>query len=461
MSRKKILIIDDDPNLRKTLSDILKLKGYEPLTAKDGTEGLELLKQVPVNLVVIDLGLPDISGLDVLNRVKADYPGVEAIILTGNASLDSAIEATNKGAFSYLLKPYEISQLLLHCRHALEKQEAQETIVRHILKIERMNARLKALYEVSLAINQTIYMDELISKIIRAVTKIEFIGPEGKCTVFIAEKDRMRLVSHIGLSDAELEPFMRGRVEEYLGGQTAATGELIVLKNAMHDGLTATEQPAAAPNGHILVPLTTVNGVVGVLCLFVNQDMELDKDMSELLLSLGNQIGIAIENAKHYEETKSFSLHDSLTGLSNRRFLDIELEKSFDSARRYGEKLAAIMLDIDYFKKYNDTRGHIEGDKILVKLAGILLRETRSSDHVFRYGGEEFLIILLKTDLAKACEVAERLRRLVAAETEIAISLGVAIYQESMVNGENLVERADSALYRAKREGRNMVVTAD
>jgi len=142
MKKQKILIIDDDQDIRKTLSDILKIKGYETFTVPNGTEGFDFLKRTSVNLVIIDLGLPDMSGLEVLSKVKADNSFIEAIILTGNASLDSAIEATNKGAFSYLLKPYDMEQLMLHIRRAIEKQEAQETIARHNLALERMNAQL-------------------------------------------------------------------------------------------------------------------------------------------------------------------------------------------------------------------------------------------------------------------------------------------------------------------------------
>ena len=142
MEKQKILIIDDDLNIRKTLSDILNIKGYETFTVSNGTEGADFLKRSPVNLVIIDLGLPDISGLEVLSRVKADNPFTEAIILTGNASLDSAIEATNKGAFSYLLKPYDMEQLMLHIRRAIEKQEAQQIITRHNIELKRINAQL-------------------------------------------------------------------------------------------------------------------------------------------------------------------------------------------------------------------------------------------------------------------------------------------------------------------------------
>jgi len=128
MEKKKILIIDDDQNIRITLSDILEIKGYEPFTAENGVAGLEFLKQTFVNLVLIDLGLPDMSGLDLLSTVKAEYPSTEAIILTGNASLNSAIEATNREAFSYLLKPYAVDQVLLHIRRAMEKQQAEKAL---------------------------------------------------------------------------------------------------------------------------------------------------------------------------------------------------------------------------------------------------------------------------------------------------------------------------------------------
>jgi len=128
MERPRILIIDDDPNLRKTLSDILRIKGYETLAAEDGEKGLAILKESAFNLVLIDLGLPDIPGLEVLARAKTCSPLTEAIVLTGQATIDSAVAATNKGAFSYLTKPYEMEQLITHIKRALEKQQAEEEL---------------------------------------------------------------------------------------------------------------------------------------------------------------------------------------------------------------------------------------------------------------------------------------------------------------------------------------------
>jgi PAS domain S-box-containing protein len=123
-----ILIIDDDPDLRKTLADILKLRGFRPHAVENGADGLAWLENNSASLVLIDLGLPDISGIEVLKKVKAAYPATEIIVLTGKATLDSAIEATNWGAFSYLVKPYEIEQLMLNIRRAIEKQQAEKAL---------------------------------------------------------------------------------------------------------------------------------------------------------------------------------------------------------------------------------------------------------------------------------------------------------------------------------------------
>lgn len=133
-----ILIIDDDPNLRKTLADILISKGYKAPSAKNGELGLDLLKKTHVTIALIDLNLPDMSGLEVLKRAKAEYPSLEAIILTGNASMASAIEATNRGAFSYMQKPYDIDQLLLHIRRAVEKRMAEEKIRQYQEHLEEL-----------------------------------------------------------------------------------------------------------------------------------------------------------------------------------------------------------------------------------------------------------------------------------------------------------------------------------
>lgn len=458
MDKPCILIIDDDPALRKTLADILRIKKYKILCTGSGVEGLALLVRHSVNLVLIDLGLPDMPGLEVLDRVKAERPFAEAIVLTGNATLDSAIEATNRGAFSYLIKPCEIEPLLLQIRRAIEKQQTLETITRDRLELQKANTELRALYKVSQAIGKTIDLEGLLSEVLHAMVETEVFDFEIKGAIFLAEEETMRLASYISLTETEVEPCREIRPGECLCGQALATGEIVISNNSHIDGRHRKCSPAVHPHGHIIVPLKSANGTVGLLNLYIEPETEISDEMLNLLSSIASQMGVAINNARLYEETKTFSLQDSLTGLANRRFMEIQLNKSLEMAKRYQEALSVIMLDIDFFKDYNDAYGHLEGDKLLIRLADILRREVRKADYVFRYGGEEFLIILPETDPGMAWDAAERLRRAVEVEGEgVTISLGIASLSELLGDKRQLIDAADNALYRAKQNGRNRV----
>ena len=460
MERLCILIIDDDPNLRKTLADILRLKGYEALTAADGETGLAVLAKNHVQLVLLDLGLPGIPGLEVLARIKADFPRTGVIVITGQATIASAVAASNQGAFSYLVKPYEMDQLLNHIQRALEKQQAEEEIARHHLELARMNAELMTLREISEAISQTLDLDLLVKEILHVLVRTKIFPFEVHAAIFLVEDGRMRLASFVSLPETLLQPCQEIRPGHCLCGGALSSGEVVIARAGEENGLRAACHPETQQYGRILVPLKAVKTIVGLLSLYTEPGVEFSQNLLQLLSSLGSQIGIALNNARLYEQTRNSSLHDPLTGLANRRLLDIQLEKSYEAAKRYQEKLAVVMLDIDHFKNYNDTHGHLGGDRLLARLAEVLVKTLRDADYVFRYGGEEFLCMLPETDLEMAGEVAERLRRAVQTQTDVTISLGIAAFTESMPDKETLIRRADEALYLAKKNGRNRVERA-
>ncbi len=152
---------------------------------------------------------------------------------------------------------------------------------------------------------------------------------------------------------------------------------------------------------------------------------------------------------------------DDLTGAYNRRHLDQTLRQAIEQAQRYARPLAAILLDIDFFKRVNDTYGHAAGDAVLIGTARVIRQQMRTTDTFGRWGGEEFLIIALETDRPQAHLLAERLRTIVAQQIydqdgSVTASFGVAICRADD-SAEALVGRADDALYRAKRHGRNRV----
>ena len=162
------------------------------------------------------------------------------------------------------------------------------------------------------------------------------------------------------------------------------------------------------------------------------------------------------------------AVRDSLTGLYNKRYLSGRLASEVEAAVRQGEGMAVLMLDVDFFKKFNDTYGHPEGDLVLVGLTEVLKTVTRRRDTVCRYGGEEFTVILPGTGLDEAGEVAERIQKKFAGmrfrpkgaePTSVTVSIGVAVMIEND-SADTLLQRADQALYRAKRDGRNLVRSA-
>jgi len=172
---------------------------------------------------------------------------------------------------------------------------------------------------------------------------------------------------------------------------------------------------------------------------------------------------------KKNEELEKLSITDSLTGLFNRRQLMEVLEIEGRRNLRHQRPFSVLMLDVDRFKKLNDTYGHLAGDEVLKKLAWILKQETRDVDHAARYGGEEFLIMLPDTNIDGASEVGERIRARIerekyafdGKEMKVTASIGIACCPVEGGAAEALIARADKALYKAKRGGRNRVVKAD
>ncbi|MGK0169030.1 MAG: diguanylate cyclase (GGDEF)-like protein [Gammaproteobacteria bacterium] len=173
-----------------------------------------------------------------------------------------------------------------------------------------------------------------------------------------------------------------------------------------------------------------------------------------------------LRNALMYEAVVRASGKDALTGLGNRTTLEATLDREFAAANRHGEALSVIMLDVDHFKAVNDQHGHLAGDKVLRRVAGMISAEIRDCDIAFRYGGEEFIIVLAKTDLTGAILLAERVRKQAqTCETrvgddrvQVTVSLGVTTLEQGDTQ-TSLIGRADIALYRSKSNGRNRVTS--
>ncbi|MFY9402628.1 MAG: sensor domain-containing diguanylate cyclase [Candidatus Omnitrophota bacterium] len=218
----------------------------------------------------------------------------------------------------------------------------------------------------------------------------------------------------------------------------------------------------------VLIPLKAKNKINGIIAAdnFINRK-PITKDDIRMLTMLANQAGLAIENSQLYEKTVMQANLDSLTELWNHGYFQFLLNSETGKARATEQPLSLIILDIDYFKVYNDALGHQAGDKILKDLAQLLKKQSRKMDHVCRYGGEEFAIILPQTDKKEALLIAERLRADVERYSfthedilptkRLTVSLGISSFPEDGILPAELIATSDKFLYQAKNKGRNNI----
>lgn len=175
--------------------------------------------------------------------------------------------------------------------------------------------------------------------------------------------------------------------------------------------------------------------------------------------------------AQYHETIFRFTITDGLTNVGNKKYLSQVLEKEIVRAKRHGRSLSLLMLDIDFFKKVNDTYGHAIGDEVLMAIGDRLSRHLRSFDTVARWGGEEFVVIMPEAEARVAMAVAERLRKKIAeqpvtvrhdvGQLSITVSIGIAVAGDDIQNPDDLLRAADAAMYEAKSQGRDRVVKAE
>lgn len=227
-----------------------------------------------------------------------------------------------------------------------------------------------------------------------------------------------------------------------------------------------------APERYVCLPLTAHGETLGVITVECRtQEIAAQAETREsTLASLGEMAAMAIAALNLRQKLENQSIRDGLTGLFNRSFMEIALEREMSRAGRQGKQVALMMLDIDHFKQFNDTFGHEAGDVVLCEVAEAMRMGVRAEDIVCRYGGEEFIVIMPEITTHAAMERAELLRRTIGDLTlryrgqplrQATISIGVAMFPDNTADADELLRSADQALYAAKHKGRNRVVAAE
>ncbi len=374
--------------------------------------------------------------------------------------------------------------LLVALKYKKALEEKAKLIESSNLKLESSVKDLSVLFGISQTLGRALEFQEFLQTVSRIITDTLQIN-EFSLLFFNQARTLLEVHQASGFHDNEKIKGMTFRPGEGISGLVAQTGELIYVEDTTHDPRYLHYKGEKSGDGSFVsLPLLVSDVVVGVLNVsHVQQNAFTNNDL-ESLKSVGSQIALAYERSRLYTRIKELSITDELTGLYNRRHFQNVLNLEWKRALRFNRPMALMMIDVDFFKKYNDTFGHLKGDEALKKLARILFEHVREVDTVARFGGEEFVILLPDTSLSDAIVVAEKLRALVErgtrnleniAEPSITISVGVSAYPASrsapspwgaggadpaiIKSEEDLLNEADKALYQSKDKGRNCVTS--
>jgi len=316
---KKILVVDDEIRMCESLHELLSGAGYQVTAVQSAKEAINNIKTQPYDLVITDIKMPDFSGIDILIEVKKVDPETVVILMTGFASLESSLEAIRKGAFEYLLKPVEFTQLEISVRRGLEKREAALGRKRLLedLKIanHNLNTRLNeinALYEAGASLMQTTNLKGLLDKIVRlaaGVTDVEI----GSLMLINPTGEYMTIKSFIGL-DSKIAESVKLPIGESIAGYVAQNGSPLVVRDVENDDRFKRINKERYSSASLMcVPLKISDRILGVINMANKRNGEIftDHDL-KLLTTFASQAAIAIDDARQYEENlqklKEFSV---------------------------------------------------------------------------------------------------------------------------------------------------------
>ncbi|HEY9900364.1 MAG TPA: diguanylate cyclase [Pantanalinema sp.] len=330
--------------------------------------------------------------------------------------------------------------------------------------LEVANQELAILNQIAQRISSRIDLGE---SLVLIGNEIKRAVPHDACMIFLLDPSNHRLVRARTQAIA-VEKTPDAQLGQGLIGK-AAQGAAIVRLDALQDLLSPGEDHLASYHSALIAPILAEDKRLGVIALFNHDDRAFDARSERLLGIIASYAAIAIQNAQLYQTTQQLAITDGLTAVYNRRYFQRQLDNEFRRAPRFGYPIALILLDVDHFKQFNDTHGHLLGDQVLRSMAQILKESVRETDVVARYGGEEFAVILPETTRDHALEVAERIRKNVAHHTfwgrgqtpvQVTVSIGVASRLAAETSAEAMIELSDQALYEAKRTGRDRICVA-
>lgn len=455
----RILVVDDIlPNV-KLLEAKLKNEYYSVLCAYSGQEALEIIKNERPDLVLLDVMMPEMDGFEVCRRIK-DNPETEhipVVMVTALTDMADRVNGLEAGADDFLTKPLDDIALmarvrsLIRLKMTMDEWRARENTATSLGVIDGTKGNIQQEEPANVLviedqdfeaekIQQTIEeQGHMVSRASAGVEALDLINHYLFDVIILSldmehenDDDGLRFLSHLRSND-----------------KTRSTPILMVSND---DSQKIARGLEIGAHDYIVRPI----------------------EKNELRARLKTQIRRRRFQEKlksNYEASLSMALTDTLTGLFNRRYLNVHMEKLLKQENELRKPIAVLMFDIDHFKAVNDTHGHTVGDEVLKGFSNRIKGRLRTFDILARTGGEEFVAILVDVPLEKACYIAERLRRSIAEdpfpasvdEGELSISTSIGALYLGTDGGEvdDLLDQVDKYLYEAKEGGRNQVVFGD
>jgi two-component system cell cycle response regulator len=447
----RILVVDDIEANVRLLEAKLSAEYYEVLTAMDGPTALAVAAAEKPDIVLLDIMMPGMDGFEVCRRLKEDPETrhIPVVLVTALDGRSDRIEGLECGADEFLTKP--IDDVLLF-------------------------ARVRSLTRLKLVIDELRQREASGRRMGVIAGAAARLGGSGGRVLIVDDSERQsqRVASELAV---EHRPVIETDPDKAMAAARGPVDLVIVNAAAREfDGLrfcAGLRSEEATRNLPVLVILDPEDRprLVKALEIGVNDLLTRPIDPQELAARVRTQIkrkrytDFLRQNLDHSLE---LAVTDQLTGLHNRRYMEGQLSALVKRSGMGGDPVAALMIDIDHFKKINDGFGHDVGDEVLREFAVRLASNVRAIDLPCRYGGEEFTVIMPDTRLADAERIAERIRLHVAGSPfrvaggaellTVTISVGVAATLGEGDTPEALLKRADSAVYDAKHAGRNRVI---
>lgn len=465
----RVLIVDDDLMIKVMFEDILHAHGYKTYHASNGREAVRLVKEHTPEIILMDIVMPEMDGIAACKAIRSITLPIRPsiIMVSNNSDREAIVEALEKGADDFIIKPIDGMELIARIH-------AQSRIKHFYMEICEDKKNLEAILDVVNTVCSTLKTEAVLYTIVKKVAEIT--GAVRCSIVLIAKGDvGYVLASHESptIKEIKLDLNKYPEIREALKNK----GPVVVEDISRHPLMTNIKEFVKDfDNMNVLIlPIVLEEEVIGTLFLrtkrfgkgFADKDIKLCQIIAQAACHAIKNARLFEEVSKEKEAMKTLAITDRLTEVYNHNFFYTRLEEEFNRAVRYGTPISLIMIDIDDFKKINDTYGHRTGDSVLKEIADMIKKLVRKTDMVARYGGEEFAVILPHTNLGGAEEEAERIRAAISNHTyanlpeeAMTMSCGVVTYPsvKTIMNAGDFVNLADTALYEAKRSGKNKVV---